>query len=109
MKHAVAMAEQGYSFVDDVLEADGEELAQLTKDVQMKTSEARRFLKAVAARKSAALDTGGGGRDGDGGPSCPIQASSSLVAALCHGCWSAATAGPRRAEDAWLPEVSARS
>ena len=32
-KYAEAMAEQGYSFVDDLLEADGEELAQLAKDV----------------------------------------------------------------------------
>ena len=65
-KYAEAMAELGYSFVDDLLEADGEELAQLAKDVQMKTPEARRFLKAVAARKSAAVGTGGG-PDGGGG------------------------------------------
>ena len=53
-KYADTVAEQGYSFVDDLLEADGEELAQLTKDVQMKTPEARRFRKTVAAaRKSA--------------------------------------------------------
>ena len=32
---------------------------------------ARRVLKAVAARKSAAMDTCGG-PDGGGGPSCPI-------------------------------------
>ena len=54
---ADAMAEQpeqGYYFVDDLVEADGEELAQLAKDVQMKTPEARRFRKTVAAaRKSA--------------------------------------------------------
>ena len=71
MKYAEAMAEQGYSFVDDLLEADGEELAQLTKDVQMKKPEARRFLKAVVARKSATIDTGGGS-DGGRGPGCPI-------------------------------------
>ena len=53
-QYADAMAKHGYSFVDDLLEADSEELAQLAKDVQMKTPEARRFRKAVAAaRKSA--------------------------------------------------------
>ena len=90
MKYAEAMAEQGYSFVDDLLEADGEELAQLTNDVQMKTPGARRFLKAVAARKSATVDTGGGGPDGGGGPSCPI----------CFELFGAADAGVRCAAGA---------
>ena len=74
-KYAEAMAEQGYSFVDDLLEADSEELAQLAKDVHMKTPEARRFLKAVTARKSAAVGTGGEAKDGGGlveAPSCSI-------------------------------------
>ena len=75
--HVCCESAEGYSFVGDLLEADGEELAQLAKDVQMKTPEARRFLKAVAARKSAVVDTGaeakdGGGLDGGGDPSCPI-------------------------------------
>ena len=48
-KYADAMAEQGYSFVDDLLEADGEDIAQLAKDV-MEKPEAKRLLKAVAAR-----------------------------------------------------------
>ena len=53
-KYADAMAEHGYSFVDDLVEADGEELTRLAKNVQMKLLEARRFRKAVAAaRKSA--------------------------------------------------------
>ena len=51
-QYADAMAEQGHSFMDDLAEADGEELAQLAKGVQMKPPEARRFLKtAAAARK----------------------------------------------------------
>ena len=69
------MAEQGYSFVDDLFDADGEELAQLAEDLQMKTPEARRFLKAVAARKSAAAETGAGQGTGGGlveALSCPI-------------------------------------
>ena len=53
-QHADAMAEQGYSFADDLVEADGEELTRLAKGVQMKSPEARRFRKAVAAaRKNA--------------------------------------------------------
>ena len=74
-KYAEAMAEQGYSFVDDLFDADGEELAQLAEDLQMKTPEARRFLKAVAARKSAAAETGAGQGTGGGlveALSCPI-------------------------------------
>ena len=50
-QYADAMAERGYSFINDLLEADGEELARLTKDVQMKAPEARRFRKAVAAAR----------------------------------------------------------
>ena len=46
--------EEGYSFVDDLLEADAEEPNQLAEGVQMKRPEARRFLKAVAERKSSA-------------------------------------------------------
>ena len=68
-QYADAMVEQGYSFVDDLLEAGGEELSQLAKDVHMKAPEARRFLKAVAARKSAAR---AGGRPDGGAASCPI-------------------------------------
>ena len=56
-KFCAAIVEEGYSFVDDLLEADDEELAQLTKDLQMKKPEARRFLKAVASKKSAAEGT----------------------------------------------------
>ena len=48
-QYADAMKEHGYSFVNDLVEADGEELARLAKGVQMKTPEARRFRKAVAA------------------------------------------------------------
>ena len=70
-KYADTVAEQGYSFVDDLLEADGEELAQLTKDVQMKTPEAKRFLKAVTAARKSVARTGDGRRDG-GAASCPI-------------------------------------
>ena len=54
-QYADAMAERGYSFVDDLLEADGEELARLAKDVQMKPPEARRFRKAVAAAKKCTI------------------------------------------------------
>ena len=38
----------------------------------MKKPQARRFMTAVLARKSAAAETGGVGSDGGGGPSCPI-------------------------------------
>ena len=49
-----AVVEAGYSFIGDLLEADDEEIAELARDVQMKKPEARRFLKLVTARKSAA-------------------------------------------------------
>ena len=68
-KYTEAMAEQGYSFVDDLLEADADDIAKLAKDIQMKKPEAKRFLKVVAAIKSAAETSGG--PDG-GAPSCPI-------------------------------------
>ena len=39
-KYLEAMEEEGYLFVDDLLEADDEDIAQLAKDVQMKKPEA---------------------------------------------------------------------
>lgn len=51
VKYAEAVAEEGYSFLQDLLEADDDELEQLAKHVQMKKPEAKRFLKAVAATR----------------------------------------------------------
>ena len=50
-----AVVEAGYSFIGDLLEAEDAEIAELARDMQMKKPEARRFLKAIAARKSATM------------------------------------------------------
>ena len=54
-KYHEALVEEGYSFVDDLLEADDEDIAQLAKDVRMKKPEAKRFLKAVAAKSATSV------------------------------------------------------
>ena len=79
-QYADAMAEHGHSFVDDLLEADGEELARLTKDVQMKPPEARRFREAVAAASMERRQHAGDDIVSDGLPNCLDP----MAASLCH-------------------------
>ena len=73
-QYSAAIVEQGYSFVDDLLEADDEDIAQLAKDVRMKKPEAKRFLKAVEARKTAPPPPKAEDIEGVGGPSEGLQA-----------------------------------
>ena len=53
-RYAVSMIDEGYAFVQDLLEADDEEIADLVTGLGMRKPEARRFSAAVAWRKAAA-------------------------------------------------------
>jgi hypothetical protein len=61
--------EEGYTFVEDLTEADLNDLEQLVADAEMKKPQAKRFLKAVAAWRdtaAAAAAAGGGAGPDDG-------------------------------------------
>ena len=57
-KYHDAIVAEGYSFVHDLTVADDDDTQQLVEDVQMKKPEAKRFLSAIAARKTAAAAAG---------------------------------------------------
>ena len=70
-KYHDAIVAEGYSCVHDLIVADDDDTQQLVEDVQMTRGEAKRFLSAIAARKTAAAAAGPPIETREF-PSCPI-------------------------------------